>query len=182
MSLIAVFNVRAVRTLTLTLLTLAACCSAYADTAPAVRESVEQRLQAIEDEKEIRELLVRYGRHLDALELAEFSMLFAREGSWAGASSNFLPVKGPKAIEAMLRKTYEGRVYDPRNISNVHVMTNATIIVKGDRASGLSRWTVITRNDKGEPFGRQLGRYEDEYVREDGRWKFLSRVVHREIP
>ena len=144
--------------------------------------ALEQRLRAAEDEREIRALLVQYGRHLDALELAEFSQLFAREGSWTGTGSGFVPVKGPANIEAMLKKTYEGRVYDPAHVSNVHLMSNATITLNGDRASGYSRWTVVSRNENGEPFVRHLGHYEDEYIREDGRWKFLSRVVRREMP
>lgn len=157
---------------------IAACCFSVV----ANSQSLEQRVRAIDDEREIRALLVSYGKLLDALQLAEFSQLFAREGSWAGTSSNFNPVKGPANIEAMLKKSYEGRVYDPKRVSNVHVMSNATITVNGDRATGYSRWTVMTRNDKDEPFVRQLGHYEDEYIREDGRWKFWTRVVRRDIP
>jgi hypothetical protein len=160
------------------LVMLAACCFSVI----ANSQSLEERVRAIDDEREIRSLMVMYGKHLDALQLTEFSQLFAREGSWAGSSSNFVPVKGPANIKAMLEKSYEGRVYDPKRVSNVHVMSNAAITVKGDRASGYSKWTVMTRNDKDEPFVRHLGHYDDEYIREDGRWKFLTRVVHRDIP
>jgi hypothetical protein len=184
MSLFADLMVRNGRALLAALIMVVAPCSVMADdeSAQARGRSIEERFRAIEDEKEIRSLLVLYGQHLDALKLADFSQLFAREGSWAGTSSNFVPVKGPENIQAMLKKNYEGRVYDPKHITNVHVMSNATITVQGDRASGYSRWTVVSRNDKNEPFVRQLGHYEDVYVREDGRWKFLTRVVHRDMP
>jgi hypothetical protein len=184
MSLIADFNVRAGRALLAVLIVIAAPCSVMADEASAKARgpSIEERTRAIEDERDIRSLLVVYGRNLDAMKFAEFSQLFAREGSWAGPSSNFVPVKGPENIEAMLKKTFASRVYDPKHVTNLHVMTNAAITVQGDRASGYSRWTVMSRNDKEEPYVRQLGHYEDQYIREDGRWKFLTRVVQRDIP
>jgi hypothetical protein len=41
---------------------------------------------------------------------------------------------------------------------------------------------VLTRSDKSEPFTRVSGRYEDVFIREDGQWKFQSRIARREIP
>jgi hypothetical protein len=179
-----VVDARAGRALLAAIVLLVTSCGVPPDEerAQAGEPSLAERVRAMEDEKEIRNLLVLYGQHLDAMRLAEFSRLFAREGTWAGSASNFVPVKGPENIEAMLTKAFEGRVYDPAHITNVHVMSNATITVQGDRGTGYSRYTVISRNDKGEPFVRHLGHYEDEYIREDGRWKFLSRVVRREMP
>jgi hypothetical protein len=64
----------------------------------------------------------------------------------------------------------------------VHLISNVRIDVEGERAAGYSRWTVLSRNAANEPHVRLTGRYEDVYVREDGRWEFLSRVARREIP
>lgn len=184
MSLTTSLNLRAGRALITGLVILAAGCTTTPgnSSTQAGNRSIESRLRELEDEKEIRGLLVQYGQYLDALKLAEFSQLFAREGTWAGKSSDYVPIKGPANIEAMLKKAYETRVYDPAHITNVHVISNVSITVRGDRASGYAKWTVLSRNEKDEPFVRQNGYYQDEYIREEGRWKFLSRLAHRDIP
>lgn len=144
--------------------------------------TLAERVQRIEDEKEIRELLVRYGRYLDSLDFKSYSELFARDGEWSGLTTGYTPVRGPAEIRATMEKAFAERRYDPEHITNLHLISNVMIQVDGDRGTGYSRWTVVTRNDKDEPFVRISGRYEDEYVREDGRWKFRKRVARREIP
>jgi len=145
--------------------------------------SLEQRLQRMEDEKEIRDLMSLYGQYLDAGNFAEYSKLFAKEGTWAGRTSNFEPIKGPAAIQATMEKAFADRVYDPAHLGNLHLVTNIKIDVDGsDRATGYAKYTVMTRNEDNEPYVRHIGRYEDVYIREDGQWKFLSRLAKREMP
>ena len=51
--------------------------------------SLEARVQKVEDENAIRELLIEYGRRLDAHDLEGYSQLFAKDGEWIGG---FVPL------------------------------------------------------------------------------------------
>lgn len=144
--------------------------------------ALQERVRTLEDEKQIRDLMTRYGQLLDAGDFAGYSQLFAREGEWSGLLSGFTTIKGPENIRAAMEKNFAERKYDPQHITNLHLLSNFRIEIDGDRATGYSRWTVLTRNDKPEPFARVSGRYEDVFIREDGHWKFQSRIARREIP
>src|SRR6201986_2522451 len=59
------------------------------------------RVQRLEDQEEIRMLLVIYGPSLDARDFAKYASLFAKDGEWTGG---FGTAKGPAAIKAMMDK------------------------------------------------------------------------------
>jgi uncharacterized protein (TIGR02246 family) len=165
-------------TLGLSLLLLAGCSGGSS----AEVSALQDRVRTLEDEKQIRDLMTQYGQLLDAGDFASYSQLFARDGEWSGLLSGYTTIKGPENIRAAMEKNFADRKYDPGHITNLHLLSNFRVEVDGDRATGYSRWTVLTRNDKSEPFARVSGRYEDVFVREDGRWKFQSRIARREIP
>src|SRR5580700_8282482 len=60
------------------------------------------KIQRLEDEEEIRNVLVSYGRTLDAHDFEAYSRLFSKDGEWIGG---FGSVKGPAAIEAFMIKS-----------------------------------------------------------------------------
>jgi hypothetical protein len=47
-------------------------------------KSLAARVQRLEDQEEIRMLLVDYGRSLDARDFAKYASLFAKDGEWSG--------------------------------------------------------------------------------------------------
>jgi hypothetical protein len=47
-------------------------------------KSLAARVQRLEDQEEIRMLLVDYGRSLDARDFVKYSSLFAKDGEWSG--------------------------------------------------------------------------------------------------
>jgi uncharacterized protein (TIGR02246 family) len=141
---------------------------------------LESRLQRLEDTNAIRDLLIEYGQRLDSGDWVGYSRLFARQGTWTGS---FGKATGPEEILAMLRKSLGPMPpYDPNKVRSFHLMTNCVIRVDGDRASATSRWTNFARTDDNKLVPRLAGRYEDVLVREDGKWKFLSREAPRDIP
>lgn len=157
-------------------------CACESDSATAGDGTLETRLQAMEDEKAIRDLMVRYGQHLDTLDFEAYSQLFAAEGEWSGQLSEYTTVRGPAAIRSAMEQAFAERTWDPDRVTNVHLISNVSIEVRGDRATGYSKWTVMSRSDDGAPYVRVSGHYDDMFVREDGRWKFLRRVARREMP
>jgi 3-phenylpropionate/cinnamic acid dioxygenase small subunit len=141
--------------------------------------SLESRLQGLEDEKQIRELMIEYGRRLDARDFRGYAQLFAREGEWIGGLGR---ATGPVAIEAMLVKGLGSVGANPQIVTSFHVLSNFQIAVTGDRASAYSRLLYVIRSADDSPVPSRGGHYDDSFIREDGSWKFLRRVVVGDIP
>lgn len=139
-------------------------------------DSVADRLRRLEDAEEIRLLLHSYGRFLDARDFASFSGLFAeREGEWIGGMGR---AKGRAAILKLMEDSIgTGTPGAP----NRHVFSNEMISIDGDRAAAVSTWMFLVQAES-RPQMVYVGRYEDLLVREQGRWRFLRRTVHAEIP
>ena len=140
--------------------------------------TLEDRVRALEDEREIRDLIIRYAQRLDLRDHKGYAALFARDGRWSGRMGD---ATGPEAIEAMLVEGLGPTPDNFRNTMNFHLMTNLLIEVDGDTAKAESRLVYFARKDK-KPVPMLAGRYEDELVREDGRWRFKYRRVIGEIP
>ena len=141
--------------------------------------ALKARVQEIQDHQQIAQLIVEYGHLLDTHDLVGYSNLFAKEGEWIGG---FGRAKGPRAILAMMNKYIGTAPFDPRNVKGFHLLTNIVIHVHGDRATGWSRIVYMVRNKDDKPAPAMGGHYDDEFIREDGHWKFLRRVVMMEIP
>jgi uncharacterized protein (TIGR02246 family) len=141
--------------------------------------SLDERLRALEDEREIRDLLIRYAVALDRRDFAGYCALFTEDGHWYGRAGD---VRGRAAIEQMLLDSFGPTPDGFVNTSNFHLMTNFLIEVDGDTARADSRITYFARGENDRPVPMLAGRYEDEFVRVGGRWLFASRQVIGEIP
>jgi hypothetical protein len=145
----------------------------------AKRNATEDRLQQLEDREAVRQLLTDYGRFLDQRDFTSFSQLFAeKEGEWDGGMGK---AKGPQEIRKLMESTI-GKNTEKTSAPNFHIFTNETIHVNGDRANATTKWIFMVQGEGGRPQPLYLGHYEDSMTREGGRWKFLRRVVHADIP
>jgi 3-phenylpropionate/cinnamic acid dioxygenase small subunit len=138
----------------------------------------EARVRRLEDIQEIRDLVFRYREHLDRRDLAAYAALFAAEGTWSGRTGS---AQTPAGIQAMLEERLVPNPPAPRP-TTTHVVTDPIITVTGDTATGYSLWTLIGRSASDTPEVRTVGHYEDEYVRENGAWRFASRIAAIDIP
>jgi uncharacterized protein (TIGR02246 family) len=156
------------------ILLLTGCTSTSADIA-----SLRQRVQQLEDQEQIRRVLVAYGEHLDARDYAAYASLFARDGVWTGG---FGSATGPVAIQAMLEENLGRPEAGFINRNSFHLMTTMVVEVAGDTATARSRYLFYTATSDNRPGASLAGRYEDEFVREDGKWKIKRRTSHGVIP
>jgi len=141
--------------------------------ADAAAAATQARLHAIEDRQAIERLLVDYGRTLDDRDFAAYAGLFARDGEWKGALGSY---HGPAAIQAAMEKIFTEAAADIPKGRNFHVMSNFRIDIQGDRATAHS--TFIFYKLKGStPEPAVAGRYEDEFIRENGAWRFFRRAA-----
>jgi len=141
-------------------------------------ESFAQRLRRLEDAEQIRQLNLAYRRHLDARDLDSYGALFAADGQWLGGTGYG---QGPAGITAMLTERLAGNP-GPPGPTSFHVVTESDINVHGDRATGTVSWALIQRGEGDTPAMRLLGHYDDQYVRENGRWRYQRRIAHTDIP
>jgi hypothetical protein len=142
-------------------------------------EALAKRVQQLEDEKAIREVEIRYGEALDARDYATYASLFASNGVWTGGFGSFT---GPAAIKEMLDKNLG--VPEPGfvNKSSFHLITTVVVDVNGDTAKARSRYQFFTASPENRPVHMLAGRYEDDFVRENGAWKIKRRITHGVIP
>jgi uncharacterized protein (TIGR02246 family) len=148
--------------------------------APAAEslESLAKRVQVLEDREAIRALILAYGQAHDHRDYRTFASLFASNGEWVGGLGS---AKGPQAIFELMDKTI-GHNPLPNGSGTVHLMTNDQIVIDGDRASAVTKWTYVTPGDEGAPRMVYVGHYNDQFIRENGEWKFLRREAPADIP
>ena len=133
------------------------------------------RVEALEAREAIRTLYAEYGRTLDARDFQAFSRLWAKDAQYGAA-------KGPEAIGAFLEKAI-GTNYPDSKGKNYHLYFNESIDIQGDRGTGVSKGGyVMATPDNTKADFLLLATYRDEYVKEDGKWKFLRRQTIGEIP
>ncbi len=140
-------------------------------------DTVETRLQKLEDVEAIRALLVDYGRALDKRDFQAYGALFAQNGSWKGGMGT---ATGPDEIAKMVAAGFSRMSPSLYEKSN-HVMTSHDVEVNGDSATAWSRWTWVVVGANGKPQTERAGYYEDTLTRENGAWKFVSRQASTEI-
>ncbi len=145
----------------------------------AANEELAQRVQALEDEKEVKRVLVEYGEFLDARDYHAYASLFASDGVWSGGFGTYT---GPAAIEAMLEENMGSHADDYINKENFHLNTTMVVDVDGDTAKARSRYLFFVASPENRPVVALAGRYEDVLVREDGAWKIKTRKSHGVIP
>jgi uncharacterized protein (TIGR02246 family) len=139
-------------------------------------DALEQRLRRLEDLEEIRSLLEEYARCLDAGDHAAYAELFTEEGE---LHAQLGVAKGREAIRELLDARLKGDG-GPRRTA-FHQIGNATIEVDGDRATSRVMWLYVTHDDADYPLTLQVGHYDDELVRDDGRWRFERRTIARDF-
>jgi len=142
---------------------------------PAGGNSLEIRVQHLEDLEEIRMVLTDYGRFLDARDFSAYSQLFAKDGEWIGGLGK---VQGPAAIQAFMEKS----IGTTNATHNYHLLSNFEIDVHGDTGTAWSRWAFVVPGPDKKPVIAQGGHYNDTFVRENGRWKFKRRMASTDIP
>jgi uncharacterized protein (TIGR02246 family) len=141
-------------------------------------DTLVARIRRLEDLAEIERLMMDYRRHLDTRDLHEYSRLFSEDGEWTGNTGS---ATGPAAIEEMLEQRLEPNPPAP-GATSLHVVVNPLIDLAGDVAEASVTWALIRRSAGDEPQIALVGHYDDQFVRQDGRWRFKRRWARIDIP
>jgi len=127
-------------------------------------QSLEERLQVLEDVESIKKLKARYTLAVDARDTEGVVSLFTADAVWDGGS--FGRYEGADAIRAFFRAV-------PEQLSFfVHYVSNPLIEVDGNRATG--SWYLLEPCTfaKGDRAVWGSARYDERYRRVGGDWKF----------
>jgi uncharacterized protein (TIGR02246 family) len=142
-------------------------------------EGVEARLRRLEDIEEIRQLFTDYAAALDGKDFAAYADLFAREGEFVAGA---IRAKGRAEIRALVEGMLGGLLGAELG-QDFHVIANPLIeLESADRARAQLTWLYVVRGPGDQPVLAKLGHYDDVLVREDGRWRFLTRSAPTDIP
>jgi hypothetical protein len=106
--------------------------------------------------------------------------LFAKDGTWQTGTT---VRHGPTEIKAMLVGLFGTPPAGFVNAESYHLVSNIEVdVIDADHAKARSRHLLIMRDEAGDPRPALTGRYEDEFVRENGQWKILHRIDYPVIP
>lgn len=128
--------------------------------------SIEDRIQAIEDRDEIRELTARYCHAVRDGAGEAVVELFTEDGALEMNDRKF---EG----HGELRQAYGASMRQPTLRAFIQ---NHVIDLDGDRATGQCS-VEIRAVEKGRAF-TAAGHYDDTYRRDNGSWRFARRLLH----
>lgn len=137
-----------------------------------------------EEYERIRAAITRSVRFLDSGRYDEFVSLFARDGTYKmeavsaeiGKAMTWMAL-GKDGLRTLF-KEYPHHVRD--KASRTHLVTPEEIQVDAATATALSTFAVFRTDLNGHSALYAVGAYEDDFVREEGDWKFRSRRVRLE--
>jgi uncharacterized protein (TIGR02246 family) len=138
-------------------------------------ESIEARVQRLEDLLEIHQLFVDYGLALDAGDFDTYASLFAEDGEvMIGPMGR---AKGRDAIRDLMSGMLAAGVG-----SSYHIISSPQVQLDGDTATSQVMWSVVNLAEDGQARLSMIGRHKDDLVRENGRWKIARRRGFVDIP
>ncbi|HXZ68696.1 MAG TPA: nuclear transport factor 2 family protein [Alphaproteobacteria bacterium] len=134
----------------------------------------EEQVQMLIDRAEVEDLLSDYAIALDARKADDYAATFADD---AVLDINGEITEGRAAIRKRISDLFTGGNSPMRG--NAHMLlTNVRITVKGNSGTVTGVWTGITsENVKAIPKFVEQGRYDDEVIKQNGRWYFKRRAV-----
>jgi len=137
-----------------------------------------------QDRAEIEDLMARYLFAMDYNDLDTYAQTFTEDGELEFASG---ATKGRDNIREIARQFKEriGSVYKDEDGNPAvlrHVLAHSAIRVEGDKAWARSFWYEMANDGPGKTLKMgTFGIYEDEMVRQDGRWLFSKRRILNEF-
>jgi 3-phenylpropionate/cinnamic acid dioxygenase small subunit len=129
---------------------------------------------AANDRVEIEALVFEYARRMDDGDFAGVGALFA-EGSVCAPDGTPLAT-GAEAVEALYTATT--RRYEDGTPRSHHVTSNLAVVIDLSTATARSYFTVFQATDGLSLQPIVAGRYDDDFARTGGGWRFDRRVMH----
>jgi uncharacterized protein (TIGR02246 family) len=147
--------------------------------------TLEERVQRLEDYEEIRQLMVRYAAAMDNnFDADEIASLFTEDAVWTISPAT--PVTGRHEGREAIGKFFAGLVNEYN--WTMHNVGNHLIRIADDGQTATGTWYLVDPctmvRAGGPPEGDAVfitGRYDNTFVKLDGRWCFseLTAQMHQ---
>jgi hypothetical protein len=137
-----------------------------------VSNNVEARLRRLEDKDEIRELAISYGIYVDGRDAPRLRALFTDDARFRTANGVFDSQGGDNLVALLVGREDVAK-------ASLHVQHGHVIDLDADnpdRATGMvyTHAEVVLHAKK---MNVSALRYDDEYHRIDGQWRFAERCI-----
>ncbi len=130
-------------------------------------EDIDRRLRAIEDIEEIKRLKARYCSYCDDnYDADSIASLFTEDAIWDGGIRG--SAEGRDEIRNFFIRASQRLHFE------VHMVMNTIIEVDGDSAKGIWYLFQACTYAEGDQAVWGSARYDEEYVRLEGEWKFRN--------
>ena len=130
-------------------------------------EDIDRRLRAIEDIEELKKLKARYCSYCDDnYDADSLASLFTEDAIWDGGIRGM--AEGRDEIRNFFMRASQRLPFA------VHMVMNPIIEVDGDRAKGTWYLFQACTYAEGDQAVWGSARYDEEYVRLEGEWKFRN--------
>jgi ketosteroid isomerase-like protein len=130
-------------------------------------EELEARIKMLEDIEEIKKLMASYANWVDAFQMDDVLGLFAEN-----AKAEYGPLGSYEGKDGIA--TFFKEVVPNTQSWSAHQLLNPTVTVEGEKAKGT--WYLFCPATVFGPEGDRAvwiqGRYNNEFVKINGRWKF----------
>ncbi len=123
----------------------------------------------LEDELAIRHLIAAYADAVNRKDEKLWASTWSKTGAWTLPGT---AVEGREAVVELWRGAMGG--FDHA----LQVVYQGTIEIEGDQATGRWYLTEFLQPKGSDKDIMAVGTYADEYIREDGEWRFKSRAYH----
>jgi hypothetical protein len=138
-------------------------------------EELEKRVKYLEDIEEIKELHREYLFYISNLEFDKALNCFAE--NIIAEVADYGIRRGKEEVAKFFKEVIYQNVLQSKD---AHLTDQPVISVTGDQAKG--HWMFYRLLHKPAQPGWVQGRYDCEYVRENGRWKFSLLTMKRPWP
>jgi 3-phenylpropionate/cinnamic acid dioxygenase small subunit len=126
-----------------------------------------------EDRATLHDVYARYAYAFDGADADAWAALFTADG-------RFAPPGLPAVVGAeALHEFVAARAADAPGMR--HVMSNILVEATEGGARGRAYFLCFRLGPDGKFRLRNFGRYDDDFVRDDGTWKIANRVVVQEL-
>ena len=136
------------------------------------------------DRAEIEDLMSRYLYAFDWQDAEAYAATFTDDGVLdfaGGVEQGHEELKQVMRDMAVREQTKADASFPPRRHRVRHYVTNLVLEIEGDTAHSTSYWWEFNNDARaGRPYLGTYGHYEDELVRQNGRWLFKRRKIFNE--
>jgi len=138
-----------------------------------------------DDRAQIEDLQARYMFALDWQDAAAYAATFTEDGEldWAMGVARGRAAIREEVIGMRVAFARREAVDAPRRPARLrHFITNVTLRIEGDQATGNAYWLELNNDVRDRwPYVGGYGHYDDVLRKVDGEWLFARRKIYNEI-